>query len=251
MKRFGTLFGREVSRTLQQPLAYVVLFFFLILTGINFQAGVLAMNAEAGTTTSVEAFFNSLLFWFPFLLVFPLLTMRLFSEEYKLGTIETLMTAPVGDAEVVLAKFFGALVFYAVLWLPSLLYFGAFWWVTGQAPVEAPGSILGAYAMLALVGSFYISLGCLASALTDNQIVAGISAFALLCMMFFLGILWFFFPMASPEMQSLAYYFSTIQHMADFSRGIFDSRPVVFYISFTVFTLFLTYHALQYRRWRA
>ncbi len=250
MKRFGTLFGREVSRTLRQPLAYVVMFFFLILTGINFQAGVVAMNAEPGTVSAVEAFFNSLLFWFPFLLVFPLLTMRLFSEEYKLGTIETLMTAPVGDAEVVLAKYFGALVFYAVLWLPSLLYFGIFWWVTGQPSFESLGSLLGAYAMLALAGMFYVAIGCLASALTDNQIIAGVAAFALICVMFFLGLLWFFFPSASPALQSVAYYVSTIQHMADFSRGVFDSRPLVFYPSLTLFVLFLTYHALQYRRWK-
>jgi ABC-2 type transport system permease protein len=105
--------------------------------------------------------------------------------------------------------------------------------------------------MLALAGMFYLALGCLASALTDNQIVAGIAAFALICAMFFLGLLWFFFPAASPSIQALAYYVSTIQHMADFSRGIFDSRPLVLYPSLTLFILFLTYHALQYRRWRA
>lgn len=251
MKRLGTLFAREVSRSLRQPLAYVVLFFFLLLTGINFQAGVTAMNIEPGTTSAVEAFFNSLLFWFPFLLVFPLLTMRLFSEEYRLGTIETLMTAPVGDAEVVLAKFLGAFVFYAILWLPILAYFGVFWWVTGQPAAETFGSLAGAYLMLALAGGFYLSLGCLASALTDNQIVAGIAAFALICIMFFLGLLWFFFPGTSPLMQSLAYYVSTIQHMADFSRGVYDTRPFFLYPSFTIFVLFLTYHTLQYRRWRA
>ncbi len=250
MKKFATLFGREVSRTLTRPLAWIVLFFFLILTGVNFQAAVTAMNAEPGTTSAVEAFFNSLLFWFPFLLVFPLLTMRLFSEEYRLGTMETLMTAPVRDADVVLAKYFGACVFYGLLWVPSLAYFGAFWWIAGVPPVEAPGPLLGAYAMLALAGGFYLALGCLASALTDNQIIAAIATFAIICVFFFLGLLWFFFPSTSPVLQSLAYYVSTLQHMADFSRGIFDTRPLVFYLSLTALTLFLTYHALQYRRWR-
>ncbi len=250
MRKFGTLFLREISQTLTRPLAYVVLFFFLLLTGVNFQASVTAMNSEPGLTSAVEAFFNSLLFWFPFLLVFPLLTMRLFSEEYRLGTIETLMTAPVGDAEVVLAKFCGAFVFYAILWLPSLVYFAAFRWIGGVPPSGAWGPIFGAYAMLALAGGFYLSLGCLASALTDSQIIAGIASLAMICGMFFIGLLWFFHPSASPFLQSLAYFVSTIQHMADFSRGIFDTRPMVYYASLTAFFLFLTYHALQYRRWK-
>ena len=125
MKRFLTLLAREVSHYFHQPLAYIVLFFFLLLTAANFHAGLVALNREPGQTSVVEAFFNTVLFWFPFVLIFPLLTMRLFSEEYKLGTIETLMTAPVRDGQVVVAKFLGSFVFYLVLWAPSLLYFVA------------------------------------------------------------------------------------------------------------------------------
>jgi ABC-2 type transport system permease protein len=250
MRRFLTLLGREVSRALLQPLAWVVLACFLALTGVNFQAGVVAMNSQPSVVSAVEAFFNSLLFWFPFLLCFPLLTMRLYSEEYKLGTIETLMTAPVRDIEIVLAKYLGALVFFALLWLPSLVYFGAFLWVTGQPPAGSAGSFLGAYLMLFLAGGFYLSLGCLASSLTDNQIVAGVVAAAFVCLSFFLGLLWFFFPMASPDLRVLAWYFSTIEHMAGFSQGIFDTRPVVLYASLTAFVLFLNHHVLQRRRWR-
>jgi len=250
MRRFLTLFANEVGRTLRRPLAYAVMAFFLLLTGINFHACVGAMNNEPGQITLVEAFFNSLLFWFPFLLVFPLLTMRLFSEEYKLGTIETLMTAPVRDGEVVLAKYFGAVVFYAVLWLPSLVYFGLFWWVAGVPASETWGGLLGAYAMVGLAGGFYLALGLLASSLSDNQIVAAVACAAAVCGMFFLGLLWFFFPSESPVLREAAYYVSTIEHMSDFSRGVFDTRPVVFYVSLAAFALFLAYHALQYRRWR-
>ena len=107
MRKFLILFGREVSSAFHQPLAYVVLFFFLIVTGFNFQAGVTLLNTGAGTVTMVQAFFNTVYFWFPFVLVFPLITMRVFAEEAKLGTIETLMTAPVKDSQVVLAKYAG------------------------------------------------------------------------------------------------------------------------------------------------
>ena len=250
MKRFLTLLMREVTHYFHQPLAYIVLFFFLLLTAANFHAGLVALNREPGQTSVIEAFFNTVLFWFPFVLSFPLLTMRLFSEEYKLGTIETLMTAPVRDGEVVLAKFLGSLVFYIVLWAPSLLYFLVFRWVSGQNAADSIGAYLGAYSMLILVGMFYLSIGCLASALTKNQIVAATITFALICLLFFLGLLSFIFLKASSTLRELTYYFSTIEHMGEFSRGLFDTRPVVFYLSMTFFTLFLTFHVFQYRRWK-
>ena len=250
MKRFLTLLLREVRHYFHQPLAYIVLFFFLLLTAANFHAGLVALNREPGETSVVEAFFNTVLFWFPFVLIFPLLTMRLFSEEYKLGTIETLMTAPVRDGQVVVAKFLGSVVFYLMLWAPSLLYFVIFRQVTGQNAADAIGSYLGAYLLLILVGMFYLSIGCLASALTKNQIVAATISFALISLMFFLSLLSFFFLKASSTLRELTYYFSTIEHMGEFSRGLFDTRPVVFYLSMTIFTLFLTHHVFQYRRWK-
>ena len=85
MKRFLTLLVREVRHYFHQPLAYIVLFFFLLLTAANFHAGLVALNRESGQTSVVEAFFNTVLFWFPFVLIFPLLTMRLFSEDTSWG----------------------------------------------------------------------------------------------------------------------------------------------------------------------
>ncbi len=143
-------------------------FFFVLLTSANFQFTLKLLNRTDGQVSVMVAFFNSPLFWFPFLLMFPLLTMRLFSEEYKLGTIETLMTAPVRDIQVVLAKFFGAFVFYMVLWIPSLLYFFIFQWQAQLSAAETISSYFGAYTIIALVGLFYLSLGCLASALDQK-----------------------------------------------------------------------------------
>jgi len=251
VRRFHTLLGRELAAAFHQPLAYVVLFFFLVITGFNFHAGVSLLNRAAGSTTMVEAFFNTVYFWFPFVLVFPLITMRVFAEEAKLGTIETLMTAPVRDGQVVFAKYAGALIFYLILWLPSLLYFLLFQVVTDRSAAGAAGSYLGAYAMLVLIGMLYTALGCLASALTDNQIVAAVMAFAAILALFFLGLLSLFLPAAGPFLREVTYYFSPVQHMMDFSRGIFDTRPVVFYLSSTAVVLFATFHVFQYRRWRS
>jgi ABC-2 type transport system permease protein len=251
VRKFFILFGREVSCAFRQPLAYVVLFFFLLVTGFNFQAGVTLLNQGDSTTTMVEAFFNTVYFWFPFTLAFPLITMRVFAEEAKSGTIEMLMTAPVRDWQVVLAKYAGCVFFFAVLWAPSAIYFVMFRQIVGIDPGSAVGSYVGAYSMLVLMGMFFVAIGCLASALTDNQIVAAIMTFAAVLFLFFIGLLSFLLPATGSFLREATYYFSPIEHMMDFSRGIFDTRPVVFYLSSTLAVLFALFHAFQYRRWKA
>jgi len=217
MRRFLTLLGREISHFFHQPLAYIVLCFLLLVTGVEFYAWVSLLNGQSTETTLMEAFFNSSLFWIPFILVFPLLTMRLFSEEYKMGTVEPLMTAPVRDFQIVLAKYLASLFFYIVLWAPTVLYFFAFEWITGVGAAGSPGAYFGAYGLLMLAGAFYLSLGCLASALTDNQIVAAAVSFAFVCVMFFLGLLSVIFLHPSSVLWEFAYYFSTLEHMGEFS----------------------------------
>ncbi len=247
---FFTLLRREIRAFFLSPIAWVVLFFFLLMTGFNFYAGIAALNRGPSEVTVIEAFFNTIFFWFGFVLVFPLITMRLFSEEYKMGTIEPLMTAPVRDSHVVLAKYCGALFFYIILWLPSLLYFIIFSRITRLATAGASGPFLGAYSMLLLIGMFYLSIGCLASALTRNQIIAAIMSFSIITLLFFMGLLTFFVLNVTPALREVTGYFSAIEHMSEASRGILDSRPFVFYLSLTAFFLFLTFHVFQSRRWR-
>jgi len=251
MSKFFTLFFREVAAYFRSPLAYVVLFCYLLLTGFNFHFGISALNMTVTRTPVVEAFFNTVLFWFPFVLVFPLITMRLFAEEYKMGTIETLMTAPVRDGQVLLSKYFAALFFYLVLWLPSLLYFVVFQWQTRVAAAPATGPYLGAYLMLLLIGMFYLAIGCLASALSKNQIVAAILSFAAISLMFFFGLVSYLMPNVGPALRDITSYLSAIEHMAEFSRGIIDTRAIVWYLSMTLFTLYLTFQVFQSRKWRA
>ena len=180
MRIFWTLWKREVASAFQTPMAWVILFFLLLLTGFNFYAGVTVLNHGPTEVTVVESFFNTIFFWFAFLLLFPLLTMRLFSEEYRSGTVEPLMTAPVRDSQVVLAKFFGVLFLYAVLWMPTCLYFVIFWWQTHLTAAGAIGAYFGAYLLLLLMGMFYLSLGCLCSSLTRHQITAAVMTFAVI-----------------------------------------------------------------------
>lgn len=250
MRKFLILWRREVAVYFRSPTAYVILFFFLLLTGFNFWFVLNAMNRGPSSVSVVEAYFNTVFFWFGFVLPFPLITMRLFAEEYKLGTIESLMTAPVRDSQVLLAKYFSAVFFYAVLWLPSLLYFAVFQWQTRLQAATAAGSYLGAYVMLLLIGLLYLAIGCLASALTRNQVVAAIISFASIVILFSWGYFTRFFPNVSPVLRDLTDYFSPIQHMALFSQGLFDTRPVVLYVSCTALVLFFTFQIFQYRRWR-
>src|SRR6202048_3790786 len=132
MRKFYALFLREVRGYFHSPIAYIVLVFFLLVSGVDFYFQVSFMHQRPSSYTVQEAFFNSVFFLFSFVLIFPLITMRLFAEEFKLGTIEPLMTAPVRDLQVVLAKFFGALVFYLIIWLPTLIYFWIFQTITHQ-----------------------------------------------------------------------------------------------------------------------
>src|SRR4051812_43226313 len=142
MRKFSTLLGREVRSYFYSPIAYIVLVFFLLLSGVDFYFQLSYMNGKPISYSIQEAFFNSIFFWFAFVLIFPLITMRVFSEEFKLGTIEPLMTAPVRDWQVILSKFFGALFFYIVLWIPTLLYFFIFQVVTKQSAAGSTGAYL-------------------------------------------------------------------------------------------------------------
>lgn len=250
MRKFLTLLSREVSSYFYSPIAYIVLVFFLLVSGADFYFQISFMNQRAVAYSVQEAFFNSVFFWFAFVLIFPLITMRLFAEEFKLGTIEPLMTAPVRDWQVVLAKFFGALVFYIVLWVPTILYFAIFQYITHQPAAGSAGSYWGSYLMLLLLGMFYLSVGCLASVLTRNQIIAAVISFCAITLLFFLGLISFILLDVSSTTRQLLGYFSAIEHMGTFSRGMIDTRPLVFYLSMTLLMLGLTYQVFQSRKWR-
>jgi ABC-2 type transport system permease protein len=250
MRKFYALLSREVRGFLYSPIAYIVLVFFLLVSGVDFYFQISFMNQRAVQYSVQEAFFNSVFFWFAFVLIFPLITMRLFAEEFKLGTIEPLMTAPVRDWQVVLSKFLGALIFYLILWIPTILYFIIFQRITNKPAATSAGAYWGSYFMLLLIGMFYLSIGCLASVVTKNQIIAAIISFSAITLLFFLGLVQFILLNVSAATRDLLGYFSALEHMGTFSRGIIDTRAIVLYLSMTVLMLVLTHQAFQSRKWR-
>lgn len=250
MRQFFIQLNREIMAFFYSPVAYVVAFCFLVLTGFNFYITVSLLNRGPSEVTVVEGFFNTVPTWICILLVCPVITMRLFAEEFKLGTIEPLMTAPVHDWQVVLSKFFSALIFYVTLWLPSAFYFPLFEWVTKAHAAYSPGAYLGSYTFIFLIGMFYIAVGCLASALTSNQIIAAILGLVAVIMLFLFGLLSFFVLNITPTFRDLVGYFSSIEHMANFSKGVFDTRPIAYYVTMTVLILTVTYQVFQSRKWK-
>jgi ABC-2 type transport system permease protein len=209
------------------------------------------VNQGPQEVTVLEIAFNMILFWIPMLLIFPLITMRTYADEFRMGTFEALTTAPVRDLQVVLSKFFGALFFYCVLWLPSILYFTAFQYFSGRPAAISNEAYFGAYLMLFLLGMFYISIGCLASCLTTEQINAAIIAFVMIFGFFILGLVAMIRNVTDPDINSLITYFSAVNHMGDFSRAIIDTRPIVWYVSMTILVLVINFQVFQYRKWKA
>src|SRR2546430_16609004 len=130
MRKFYTLLAREVRGYFHSPIGYIVIVFFLLVTGVNYYFQISFMNQRPASYTVQEAFFNNVFFWIPFILIFPLITMRIFAEEFKLGKIEPLMTAPVRDWQVVLSKFLETGDFFIVLWFPTVIFFTLFQYIT-------------------------------------------------------------------------------------------------------------------------
>jgi ABC-2 type transport system permease protein len=177
--------------------------------------------------------------------------MRLFSEEYKLKTIEPLLTAPVRDIEVVLAKFFAVVCLYALMFLPLLSYFYFFEQITGMPAADSPSAYIGAITIFLLSGMFYLSTGCFASAIARNQVVAGAVGLIIVTLFFFISFLVHVEWEVVSEFREVISYISTIEHVRDFSRGIFDTRPFVYYLSMTVFMLVLTTQVFQHHKWKS
>lgn len=250
MKNYLVLLRRELAAYYLSPTAYVVLCMFLILNGLSFYFTLVSLSRGPFTITVVQAFFNDLFFWTAYLLAFPVITMRTFAEEFKLGTIETLMTAPVRDGEVVAAKFTGAFLFYLTLWLPSLLYFLVLGWLGNRNAVGFGAQLWGPYILLFVMGMFNTSLGCFASVLTSNQVVAAMLAAVLVFGTFFLTLTGYVLNSPSRWLRDLLAYVAQVDHMDSFSRGVVDSRALVFYPTCALFVLAMTYHVFQYRRWK-
>lgn len=248
MNTFLCLFKKELRCTFLSPIAFVVMFFFWVLTGGNFIWTAVQLANGMPLTMAVQWMFGGpIVFSLP--VIVPLITMRLFAEERKLGTLEALLTTSVRVPELVLAKFFGALVFYGVLWLPVVAYAGLQSWLNPNPNMAFPdvGAIQAGVLGVMLVGALYIAVGLLMSSLTVNQIVAAIAGFAVLFGTFLTGV-YMAYTAPGEIARIYGHFFSPYVHLLDFSRGVIDGRILTLYITLTAWVLFAAVQVVETRR---
>jgi len=238
LKKIILICSKELGTYLRSPMAYIVSAIFIGLSGASFTTYLAQSNY---LDTSIRGFLETAQLLI--LLFSALLTMRLISEERKLGTWELLLTAPVQDYEIVLGKFFSSLIVLAGM-LIITLYFPVLLMIFGDPDT---GPILTSYLGLLLLGSASLAIGIFTSSLTPNQIVSAVVAGGILFGLWFLGMVGNLIPQPVGEILS---YFSLSQHFTGFVRGIVDTRDVVYYLSVTAVFLFLSVRSIETERWR-
>ena len=247
MRNIITLFKKELMSFFYSPIAYIVMFLFLVMSGFVFSLIFSALNDPSAPSSGsvMEFFFGGLLMWFYVMPLCPALTMRSFAEERRTGTIEVLLTAPITDFQTVIAKFLAAWCFYVLLWAPTLLYVLILRHFIDFVDL---GPILTGYIGVLLVGGLFISIGLLTSSLSKNQIVAYIVALVASVILFLLGI--FEYVSRDSKLAGLFRYLNMFEHFQSFGRGILNTQYIVYYVSLTAIILFLTVRAVESRKWR-
>jgi len=250
MRIFWVLLRRELSAFFFSLTGYVIIAAIAFLTGESFVQLIDAQGGDAWPMPITQMFFVSFYFFIILLLTTPVITMRLFALEKASGTFETLMTTPVRDLQVVAAKFAAAFLFYLIMWLPLLACLFIVGRFTNQTGVLDLGTLGGTYLGIVLAGGFFLSFGCLASALTRSQMVAAMISLAFGISQFTLA--WWARNNLNAEgwQAQLWSCLNLFDQMNDLSRGVVDTRTVIFYTSITFLFLFLTLRVVESRRWK-
>ena len=238
MNRAVTIARREFLGYLFSPIAYVAMTLFLLAAGLLFRK-----DFEPGQPATMRTIFD----WMVWILVgiIPLLCMGLIAQEWASGTIESLMTAPVSETDVILGKFFGSFLLFLLLLVPTLFYV-ILLRVYGNPDY---GPIFSGYLGIILVGALFISIGLFCSSLTRSQIVAAVTTLAILTLITILP--WWLSAEVNlrPWLRTVAEQ-TVFRRYTDFSKGIVDIGNLVFFIATTGVFLFLTVKVLESRRWK-
>lgn len=238
MKNILTITKKEFLSYFNSPIAYITAIIFLSITSFLFFQDFFLMNQA-----EMRSYFN--LIPIIFLLLAPALTMRSWAEEKRSGTLETLLTLPISDREVVLAKFFSCFLFLAFCLVLTLFIPYS---ISRLGPLDI-GAVIGGYLGALLLGASYLALGLFISSLTQNQIVAFLVTLTLGFLFFILGSDFVLHQTAEP-LSSLFRFLSLGSHFSSISRGILDTRDLFFYLAFIFFFLYLNAKALESRHWR-
>lgn len=259
MKKTFAIFEKEFKSFFYSPMAYIVIGIFTALTGLffylylsNFVEAAFMDQIRAQQYRQMPQKFNvNIMLIRPFfwnialisLFTLPAISMRLYSEEKRQGTVELLYTTPISSVQIIMGKFLAGLAFYIVLLIPTM-FFQSLLFVYGS-PEFLP--VLSGYIGLILMGAAFISIGLFISSTTENQIIAAIGGFALSLILWVIG--WgasYVGPTWSPVLN----YISIINHFEDFAQGVIDSAHIAYYILFTFFGLYLSLKSIESIKWR-
>jgi ABC-2 type transport system permease protein len=255
MRNIWTITKKEIKTYMNSPIAYVLISVFLLISGYFFYNMIWWFNSQSMAMMrnpyyAKQLNINRLVFEPIFhnisvilLLIFPLLTMRLFSEEKRSGTEELLYTSPIKNSQIIIGKFLGATSVLIVMLLFLFIYsiFGFIY----SKPETIP--LLMGYFGLLLMGMAFISIGLFFSSITENQVVAASLTFGMLLLLWVLS---WSAQAAGTELKPILTYLSFFEHFKDMPRGVLNLTDVVYYLSVTYFGLFLTQSYLESRRWR-
>lgn len=256
MRNVLTIFRKEMQSYFASPIAYLVLSAFALLAGYFFyvsvsyfvQRGFQMQMMGRGMPMNVnEMVISPLLMNFAVLALFlvPAITMRLFAEEKRSGTIELLATSPVRDIEIILGKWLAALALWAYMLLLSGISMATLFFY-GQPDVRP---ILTGYLGLLLFGGALLAVGTFISTITKNQVIAAIAGFVTMLMLWALD--WPSSIDPSAAWAKVLAYMSVVSHLEPFSKGVIDTKDVVFFCSLTFLGLFLSTRSMESLRWRS
>jgi ABC-2 type transport system permease protein len=240
---------KELKGYFASPIAYVVLGMYALMFGFFFYSLISFFDQQSrGGAPGVNVneqlirpvFLNANVL---FLFVLPMITMRTYSEEKRSGTIELLLTAPLTDFQIIMGKFLGAMGLYAAMLALTLIHVGLLYWVSTPEWIPIATTYLG----MLLMGGCFIAVGLLISSLTKNQIVAVMATFTVFLMLWVINWIASFM---GPTAQAVLNYLSITDHLDDFTRGVIDTKHLVYYVSFICFGLFLTARSVDTERWR-
>ncbi len=259
MRGLYAIYRKEMGHYFVSPVAYVVVGVFLALSAFFFNYFLAAVMQQAlqmqmqememgmhpnidVTMEVMRAFFGLLSTLVLFLT--PMLTMGVFSEERKRGTMELLMTSPLTEFQIVAGKFFASLTLFAIMLLPTAGYL-IFIYARSE-PVPPWRMLVAGYVGILLLGGCLLALGSFISSLTENQLIAAVLTFAAFLIVWVIDL----GRNAGGGAGSVLQYLSVIRHYDDFTRGVIDTSSLIYYLSFMALFVFLTVRAVDSMRWR-
>ena len=241
-----SLFLKELSSFLSSLLGYVVIIVFLLVIGLFLWVFPTDFNLLDYGYANVDGLF--IIAPFVFLFLIPAVTMRSFSDEKKGGTIELLFTRPLSDMQIILAKYFAAFALFVLSVIPTLVYYYSVWQL-GLPPGNIDsGGFWGSFIGLLFLGASFAAIGIFASSLSDNQVVAFILAI-IISAFTYMGFEFIYSLELFGNIDLFIRSLGMSAHYSSISRGVVDTRDVVYFLSVAALFLFLTKFNLSRRKW--